>query len=135
MILVLCGRGRGRAAHPHRLPGDRDAVLDRDRDSGQPQASPVGPSVDLRGLPGGLRLPDPYERTQLRIELRNPVQMLGDHLGRRDYARPDPVRDLGGGTTHPFSHDHIIVLARPLGQIRAPRPGLAGGPAASRWRC
>ena len=108
------GRSRSgrRAAQPHRLPGHRHDILDRDRHARQRQVLPVGPRVHLGGLPGRLRRPDPDERAKLRVEPGDPVQMPGDHLGRRDLPGPDRRRDLPGGTPDPSSHEHIMAPAR-----------------------
>ena len=104
VILLLRRAGRCRAAQPHRLPGHRDDILDRDRDPGQRQLGPVGPGVDLRGFLGRLSGPDPHERAQLRVELGDTVQVRGDHLHRGDRSRPDRGRGLGSRAAHPARH-------------------------------
>ena len=101
MILILPGLRRRRAAQPHRLPADRQIIFDRP-DARKPQVPAVGPRVDLPGLPQRLRRPDPYERAQFRVNLRDPVQMLGDHAAGRDMCGYWVPADSAGAAVSEF---------------------------------
>jgi hypothetical protein len=80
----------------HRHPGDRDEVLDPDRDAAERAGLRAGGERALE-LPGGLqgiRVRAVAERVQTRLEAVHPAMDRLDHLDRRDLAAADRRREI-----------------------------------------
>ena len=92
-------RRRRRAAHPHRLPGDRDRILIAPpRQQQLPRRTAHRPQQP----PGRLGRPDPDERAHLCVDLRDPVQPLDHVFGRREFpSGPRPRSRWPGGLSSP----------------------------------
>ena len=94
---------RRRASRTSCGPLRRGQVLDRDRDAVQRAEVPAR-ALGLRGFPAGLLGPHEAERVEPRLQRLDAVEHGVHQLGRREFARGDPGRQLGRGREAELAH-------------------------------